>query len=127
MMYTTYRSIYARSTTKQQQAKSRAFRSRRMRRAALLMTLFIGLCFTFTSIVQAWTGETDAAVEAGIQVESVIVQPGDTLWGIAAAYLPADNNYDIREYIQDIMKHNGMKASNLQAGDVIEVPLLVSN
>lgn len=128
MMYTTYKSIYERTEARQMkdQAKLRAARLRAMRRLTVFFTVIIGVYFTFTSIVHAWTGDNDLVVLPEQQVQQVIVKHGDTLWGIAKTYLPVNQDEDIRDYIKMIMKHNNMKTSDLIAGDVIEVPLLAT-
>lgn len=128
MMYTTYKSIYERTEARQMkdQAKLRAARLRAMRRLTVFFTVIIGVYFTFSSIVHAWTGDNDLVVSTDQQVQQVIVKHGDTLWGIAKTYIPVNHNEDIRDYIKIIMKHNDMKTSDLIAGDVIEVPLLAT-
>lgn len=50
----------------------------------------------------------------------VDVCSGDTLWSIAAAHLPKNEN--IHSYINKIKKANGLKGSSLQAGQIIYLP-----
>lgn len=47
---------------------------------------------------------------------------GDTLWGIAELY--TDDSIDIREYIREIKKLNGMGTAELMPGDVIIIPII---
>ena len=53
--------------------------------------------------------------------KSIQIQPGDTLWDIAAEYGPADR--DIRSVIWDICEINGISAEQLTAGQRIIVPV----
>ena len=48
------------------------------------------------------------------------VKPGDTLWAIAREH--TDGKGDIRRYIYDIMKENGMKSPDIMQGQVIKIP-----
>lgn len=49
---------------------------------------------------------------------SYVVEPGDTLWGIASVYKPNDMRYD--DYIYQLKQHNGISA-RIKDGQVIEV------
>ena len=55
-----------------------------------------------------------------MQTKTVIVQPGQTLWEIAADNLPEGKG--IQRYIYDIKTVNGMETSELQAYQRLEVP-----
>jgi hypothetical protein len=58
--------------------------------------------------------------EAGARsYEDVTVQPGDTLWGIAAAGHPSS---DVRARVDAIMRVNGLKDPVIQPGDHLRVP-----
>jgi LysM repeat protein len=50
---------------------------------------------------------------------SVVVQAGDTLWGIAAARYPGD---DVRVRIDDIERLNGLHSPQIEAGEVLQLP-----
>ena len=52
-------------------------------------------------------------------VERVVVQPGDTLWSIAAAHYPAD---DPRERVDAIERLNGLSGPGIQVGDILLLP-----
>ena len=58
---------------------------------------------------------------ADVQTErfEYIVQPGDTLWGIATEYAP--KGMDKREYIFNIRKDNGLETSEIYPDMVIEI------
>ncbi|MBR4150476.1 MAG: LysM peptidoglycan-binding domain-containing protein [Firmicutes bacterium] len=51
----------------------------------------------------------------------VKVQPGDTLWSLASAYGPTDQ--DVRNVICEIEDLNGISASSLQAGQYLTIPV----
>ncbi len=50
---------------------------------------------------------------------TVVVQPGDTLWSIAAAHYPAD---DVRIRVDDIEQANGLRDPTLQVGQRLRLP-----
>ena len=52
-------------------------------------------------------------------VATVVVQPGDTLWGIAAARYPGD---DVRVRIDEIEALNGFHSSQIDVGEVLQLP-----
>jgi LysM repeat protein len=50
---------------------------------------------------------------------TVVVQPGDTLWGIAAARYPAD---DVRVRVDEIERLNGLRSPNIEVGETLQLP-----
>jgi hypothetical protein len=50
---------------------------------------------------------------------TVVVQPGDTLWSIAAQHYPRD---DVRERVQDIEAANGLQGPQIEAGETLRLP-----
>jgi len=50
---------------------------------------------------------------------TVTVQPGDTLWSIAAAHYPGD---DVRVRVQDIEQANGLNGPTIEAGQTLRLP-----
>ena len=50
---------------------------------------------------------------------TVVVQPGDTLWSIAAARYPAD---DVRTRVDDIEQANGLRGPTIQVGQRLRLP-----
>ena len=50
---------------------------------------------------------------------TVVVQPGDTLWSIAAAHYPAD---DVRVRVQDIEQANGLRSPIIEVGQTLTLP-----
>jgi hypothetical protein len=49
----------------------------------------------------------------------VVVQPGETLWSIAAARYPAD---DTRERVDAIERLNGLSSPGIEVGEVLQLP-----
>lgn len=52
-------------------------------------------------------------------VERVVVQPGDTLWSIAATHYPGD---DPRERVDAIEHLNGLSGPAIDAGETLLLP-----
>ena len=52
-------------------------------------------------------------------VSTVVVEPGDTLWGIAAARYPGD---DVRVRIDEIERLNGLHSPQIGVGEVLQLP-----
>ena len=50
---------------------------------------------------------------------TVVVQPGDTLWSIAAGRYPGD---DVRDRVQDIEQANGLPGPQIEAGETLRLP-----
>src|SRR5207302_29576 len=50
---------------------------------------------------------------------NVVVQPGDTLWGIASEHYPAD---DVRARVQDIEQANGLRGPTIEVGQSLHLP-----
>ena len=50
---------------------------------------------------------------------TMVVQPGETLWSIAAARYPAD---DTRERVDAIERLNGLSGPRIEVGEVLHLP-----
>ena len=50
---------------------------------------------------------------------TVVVQPGDTLWSIAAAHYPSD---DVRVRIEDIERANSLEGPTIEPGETLRLP-----
>ena len=82
--------------------------------STLLMLGVLGVILGSTTVA---TDEPGSPVPAAM----VVVEPGQTLWDLAAK---ANPNGDIRTTVDDIMRLNSIEsAGGLQAGDTIAVPL----
>jgi LysM repeat protein len=52
-------------------------------------------------------------------VQSVVVQPGDTLWSIA---ISLDGDGDVRAVVDEIQRLNGLNSAQLVPGQTILLP-----
>jgi LysM repeat protein len=59
------------------------------------------------------------AVGGTAGVQSVVVQPGDTLWSIATAHYP---DADPRERVDAIERQNGLNGPQITAGESLQLP-----
>ena len=50
---------------------------------------------------------------------TVVVQPGDTLWGIAVARYPDD---DVRVRVDEIERLNGLASPEIEVGETLRLP-----
>jgi hypothetical protein len=85
----------------------------------VLLTLLVGLAFAVLSLV----GDQSAATgEAGTPVatRTVVVEDGDTLWGIASTVAEPG---EVREMIHQIRELNALPSASLMRGQRIAVPL----
>lgn len=88
----------------------------RMTRRGRLVVLAVALMVVL--LPGAWRAMATAQVEGSTTV-AVTVQPGDTLWGIAAEI---DPGADPRALIAEIRELNAMAQSGLVPGQVLVVP-----
>lgn len=84
---------------------------------ALVVLSLAALLFAAFSYGRAST--TSAVAADGPSTTQVVVQPGDTLWGLAEAAAPAA---DPREVIAEIRALNSLDGA-LQAGQVLVLPV----
>jgi len=57
--------------------------------------------------------------DSGAVQAVVVVQPGDTLWGIAAARYPGD---DVRVRVDEIERLNGLQGPGIEVGETLRLP-----
>ncbi len=88
-------------------------RKRRKKKSALLILIVI----TILSVSLLFSSGRAADVE---QYTEFLVEPGDTLWGIARKNLPS--NMDIRQYVYEIAKVNEVENSIIYPGKVLLLP-----
>ena len=89
----------------------------RGRRAILTLLAVPAVAFGAFGVTQAATAEAGSEA-ADVVFETVTVQPGDTLWGIAQEIAPHD---DPREVIIDIQDLNDVTGA-VQAGATLSIP-----
>lgn len=93
-------------------------KKQRQKRQMLALTIIIVVLIVFA--YQLFKPTTIDAHEP-LQVVTVIVEKGDSLWKIADRY---DNNkMDLRQYIYIIESYNKLDNTVLQPGQRIRVPL----
>lgn len=96
-------------------------RSRRanIRLARFLVVLSLTTVFGAGFAMQAGAGSKDVPTRANSYV-TVTIAPGETIWSVAKAL---NNNGDVRELVDQIIKVNDLNSSDLTAGTKIRVPL----
>ncbi len=81
----------------------------------LLVGALLGVAAVFGS-----TGAVASEAAGDAQFGYVVVQPGESLWGVATAL---DPSADPRDVIAEIVRLNQLGGSEVQAGQPIAVPL----
>jgi nucleoid-associated protein YgaU len=97
-------------------AAARVRLTRRARRLAVVLTLAAGVA------IGSWLGPLIAGAGGDLRLagqQSVVVQPGDTLWSIAAEVA---GSADVREVVDRIQDLNGIHDTVLIPGQVLELP-----
>lgn len=123
LKHTTYKSIYNSEvihagsnwrTEGKIQTMSGMFSRRLLLKLVLTAVIIIAGC---TGMIRVFAG----SVHDEIPMEQVVISRGDTLWEIAVDYKPKD--MDTRDYIRVIKKTNHLKTSEIEAGDVLSLPI----
>lgn len=121
LRYSTYRSIYD-NMPAQQESKVERMAKRMKQRLLAVPTIKIVLLLFI--VVSGWTGAYTVfagAPDKPAEEIEFIVQPGDSLWSIASAYKP--KNTDTRVYLEHIRRFNGLRGTDIQAGEVLRLPV----
>ena len=84
--------------------------ARLLRRWAFVLVAVVVLSLVLAKVALGGSSQADVRV---------VVQPGDTLWAIAAAHYPAD---DVRSRVDDIERANGLQGPVIQAGETLRLP-----
>ena len=82
--------------------------ARRLAIGGAVLSVLLG--FGFAHVAQG---------SARVVAETVVVQRGDTIWGIAAQRYP---NEDVRVKVGEIERLNGLGSPELQAGQSLKLP-----
>jgi nucleoid-associated protein YgaU len=85
-------------------------RIRPVGRLAAVMLLAVSVSLGFAVVAHGGTPPADTIL---------VVQPGDTLWSIAAQRYPSD---DVRARVQDIERANGLPSPLIEAGETLHLP-----
>src|SRR5438128_2091370 len=84
--------------------------ARRLALGGGLLSVLFGFGFGFAHVAQ---GTAPAANE------TVVVQRGDTLWGLAAQRYPGE---DVRVKVEEIERLNSLSGPELKTGQTLKVP-----
>lgn len=95
-------------------------RARQARRRYALRRLVVGLVLIGIPAGVLATGGESMEPAAASSGETVVVQPGDTIWEIAQVRTPAGT--DPRAFVDAIIALNGLDGGVLEAGDELEMP-----
>lgn len=121
LRYTTYRSIYEgqfqEETHSQASLWNRTVELIKSRGVGKLMLILLIVVLGCTGAFSVFAG----GLEKPTAEKNIIVQPGDSLWSIAAAHKP--KKMDTRVYISSIREVNELNGPEIQAGDVLSLPL----
>jgi LysM repeat protein len=88
-----------------------ARRIRPVGRLAAVMLLALSVSLALAVVAHGGT--------AAPQASTLVVQPGDTLWSIAAQRYPSD---DVRARVEDIERANGLNSPLIEAGEMLRLP-----
>jgi LysM repeat protein len=78
----------------------------------LVAVMVLVLCVSLALAIVAHGG-------TAAQDTTVVVQPGDTLWSIAAQRYPSD---DVRARVDGIERANGLRTPVIEAGKILKLP-----
>ena len=94
----------------------------RLTRRGRLVVLLAGL-FVLMAVGVAFAGISLAAEEPEV-TETIVVSPGDTLWGLASEL---SDGGDVRSMMRHIEQLNSLDSVSLDAGQRLRVPAEVSS
>ncbi|GIP19939.1 LysM peptidoglycan-binding domain-containing protein [Paenibacillus sp. J22TS3] len=118
LRYSTYQSIYESVPAQpvKHKMKMHLFIPNSIFRIVLLVCMIAVTC---TGMITAFASSSDRPTPA--ELEQVVVQPGDSLWSIASSN--KSEGEDIRDFIHAIIQENNLPSSEIQAGDVLVLPI----
>jgi hypothetical protein len=90
------------------------------RRGRLVITSAMFAALAFAGVVGASSAVAGHEVRP-VPVRDVVVQPGDTLWAIAAT--GAQPGEDVRELVAEIVELNALESSAVYTGQQLVVPV----
>ncbi|MCR8641596.1 LysM peptidoglycan-binding domain-containing protein [Paenibacillus sp. N1-5-1-14] len=101
---------------------------RRLVRVMLLVLLIVvaacGGAIVHTYAAQAGNSVSSSQPDPSIPFhganDKIIVNPGESLWSIATEFVP--KGMTVREYMRKLQQVNGMKHTNLEAGQALIIP-----
>jgi len=87
----------------------------RLARTFVVLSLTVVMAAGFAS--KSGAGQVEASTAPSYEI--VVVAPGETLWSVAAAYASGD----VQGMVNDIREVNNLTGFDLQAGQMLRVPL----
>ena len=85
----------------------------------VILALFVGLMFAALTVLGGHSAATGEAGEP-VQTRTVVVGPGDTLWGIASEIAEPG---EVRAVMHHIEELNALSSSSLMLGQELAVPV----
>ncbi|MDT3424669.1 LysM repeat protein [Paenibacillus forsythiae] len=82
-----------------------------------LVIVFLLIISGFTVVSQVFA----SSVSSPKQEKRIVVEPGDTLWSIAVKNKSSDMRTVV--YIDAIKRYNHLNSSDIQAGDILSIPV----
>jgi hypothetical protein len=101
-------------------ARAAQARFRRRRIAVVAVVLLLAVAGWLVALLLALPLHSDARLAAAPPSEQVVVAPGDTIWDVARAHAP--EGVDPLVYVAQVVEHNGVEATSLTTGMVLELP-----
>ena len=95
--------------------------TRRGRIVRALVLVLLAAAVLFAALTEVGATGALADLARGPETVSVTVQPGDTLWEYGQTY--ASEGADLRDWVLDVQRANGLPSVELTAGTQIEVPV----
>ena len=98
-------------------------RPRRLRPTLLarrLLALMVTLLIVSMVVWTATALHSEASGDAGTVAVTVVVGTGETIWDIAAEYLPAGEN--THGYVARVLRYNDIDAASVAPGTVLQLP-----
>ena len=71
-------------------------------------------------LLLSWLVGSSVADEPAPAPVTVVVQSGDTVWELAREHAPA--GMSVQDYAMVVVTHNGVSATALRPGSVLELP-----
>jgi hypothetical protein len=62
----------------------------------------------------------NAGMSEGSAPATVVIEPGGSMWGVAVRYAPEDS--DLRAYVAELERLNGVPAGDVHPGTVLRLP-----
>mgnify|MGYP000903197256 CR=1 FL=1 len=115
-MESIYEQSYKRTYIRKREIQRRKLLHQRIFVAAIVVIIAIVIaCLSFSDPAAAYKENNQT------QMQSIIIEKGDTLWSVAKVYYPKYEG-DIRQLIYEIKKINDMETSAIYDGQILYLP-----